>query len=178
MKITYKDISNDDINFELFEKYKRYQEVKQCWRKIDGKWVLKDISFIEDWNDKDKLYLVNCLKNTINQKGSVIGAFDNNLLVGFSSIENNFFGQNKEYLQLSSLHTSKEYRGHGIGKQLFILSIQKAKKRGAKKLYISAHSSKETQAFYKSVGCGDTLEINKTLYDKEPYDCHLEYVIV
>ncbi len=46
---------------------------------------------------------------------------------------------------------------------------------GAKKLYISAHSSQETQAFYSSMGCIEAREYNKTLVAKEPYDCQLEY---
>ena len=46
---------------------------------------------------------------------------------------------------------------------------------GAEKLYITAHSSEESQAFYKTVGCCETCELNQPLYEKEPFDCHLEY---
>ena len=54
---------------------------------------------------------------------------------------------------------------------------KEAEKLGAKKLYISSQSSEETQAFYKSVGCVEAMEINQKLYDEEPFDCHLEYCL-
>ncbi|MCC5464644.1 hypothetical protein [Pelosinus baikalensis] len=38
---------------------------------------------------------------------------------------------------------------------------------GARKIYISAHSSEESQAFYKVIGCVEAVEINKQLLDAE-----------
>lgn len=49
------------------------------------------------------------------------------------------------------------------------------KESGAKKLYISAHSSEETQAFYKALGCVEAKEYNSKLVAEEPCDCQLEY---
>ena len=66
-------------------------------------------------------------------------------------------------------------RGNGIGKTLFEMAAKWAKASGAKKLYISAHSSIETQAFYKSIGCIEALEYNKEHVENEPCDCQLEY---
>ena len=97
--------------------------------------------FIEQWGKEEYKFLVKCLKNTIRTNGVVIGAFDRESLIGFFSIESEFFGAHKEYVQLSSIHVSYKSRGRGIGKELFIIAIQEAKLLGAKKLYISAHSS-------------------------------------
>ena len=44
----------------------------------------------------------------------------------------------------------------------------------AKKLYISAHSAVESQAFYKAMGCVEAEEYNAEHVEKEPYDCQLE----
>ena len=52
-------------------------------------------------------------------------------------------------------------RGNGIGKKLFLEAKQWAKQRGAKKLYISAHSSVESQAFYKAMGCVEAKVYNQ-----------------
>ena len=93
------------------------------------------------------------------------------------SIESEFFGAHKEYVQLSSIHVSYKSRGRGIGKELFIIAIQEAKLLGAKKLYISAHSSEESQAFYKVMGCVEAEEYNEKIVSKEPYDCQLEFVL-
>lgn len=175
MKIDFLELFANDLTIELFATFNRHQEVKQCWRKEDNQWVLKDISFVEDWGDTEKKILTDCLINTVNTKGIVLGAFVNDNLVGFASLESNFFGSFNQYLQLSSLHTSYEFRGKGIGKTLFNMICQEAKKTGAKKIYISSHSSKESQAFYKKVGCVDALEVNKRLAEEEPCDCQLEY---
>lgn len=133
------------------------------------------IPFEENWSDDDIVYLVQCLKSTITAGGTVFGAFMDGILVGFSSVENEFFGDKKEYLQLSSIHVSYEHRGCGIGKTLFRLSADRARELGAKKLYISAHSSQETQAFYTSMHCVEAETINQNLVAAEPFDCQLEY---
>ena len=52
-----------------------------------------------------------------------------------------------------------------------------AKGYGAEKLYISAHSSKESQAAYKALGCVHAEEIIPWIADEEPFDVQLEYVL-
>ncbi|MCB2291546.1 GNAT family N-acetyltransferase [Clostridium sp. CS001] len=173
--IRYKELKKSEIDVPLFASFNRYQDVKKCWRKENGKWVLKDIAFTEQWSSDEYEYLVNCLRNTIDTGGVVLGAFNNNILVGFVSVESQLFGLQKEYLQLSSIHTSYESRGMGIGKNLFSLVCKKAKEMGAQKLYISAHSSQESQAFYKTLGCVEAMEYSDRLVVKEPCDCQLEY---
>ena len=178
MKISYRKLDLNEVNLELFDSFNRYQEVKKCWRKENQQWLLKDISFIEQWSITEKRKLIKCLCNTIETGGVVFGAFSNEILVGFASIENKPFGIKKYYLQLSSIHVSFEERGKGIGKALFKLICECAIKMKAKKLYISAHSSEETQLFYKSLGCVEAVEINKELADEEPCDCQLEYSLI
>ncbi len=171
----YRQLEAKELSRDLFRHFNRYQKVERCWRKEHGTWILKDIPFEENWNDDNYAFLVKCLKSTITTGGAVFGAFVYNMLVGFSSVENEPFGCRKEYLQLSSLHVSFEHRGRGIGKALFLLSADRARELGAVKLYISAHSSQETQAFYKSMHCVEALEYNQKLVAAEPFDCQLEY---
>lgn len=176
--IIYRELKIEELNTNLFSKFNRYQDVKKCWRKIDGEWILKDIAFVESWDEKEYEFLVECLINTINTGGSVYAAFKDNHLVGFASLENEKLGTENQYLQLSSIHNSYEVRGFGIGRKLFNIMIEEAKKRGAKKLYISAHSSEETRAFYGKLGCVEAEEYNEKLVELEPCDCQLEYKIV
>ena len=42
-------------------------------------------------------------------------------------------------------------------------------------LYISAHSSKESQAAYRALGCSFAEEINEELAAVEPFDVQMEY---
>jgi N-acetylglutamate synthase-like GNAT family acetyltransferase len=176
--ISYKELKINEINTELFSSFNRYQEVKKCWRRENGEWILKEVPFIEQWGSEEYEILIKCLQHTIRTGGTVFGAFHNNVLVGFASVENEFFGSKKEYLEMSCIHTSYESRGMGIGRSLFSLVCNKAKEMGAQKLYISTHSSQESQAFYKAIGCVEAVEYNSKLVAKEPCDCQLEYRLV
>lgn len=108
-----------------------------------------------------KKNIIQSLSNCIKKGGNVIGVFYNNILIGFAAIENEFFGDNKEYIELSYIHISNEYRNKGIGKKLFELCCIKAKEMNAKILYIGTNPSIETQKFYKSVGCIFAKYINE-----------------
>jgi N-acetylglutamate synthase-like GNAT family acetyltransferase len=172
--IVYKELLTSEISNELFAHFKRHQVVTKCWRKIEGKWCIRDIAFVDDFTEQDYTVLIVCLKETVELGGMVYGAFSENKLKGFVSIEPDLFGKNREYLDLSSIHVSEDMRGKGIGKELFNLAKLWAKEHGARKLYISAHSAVESQAFYHSMGCVEAQEYNPTHVEKEPYDCQLE----
>ena len=175
--IIIRPLAEEELTPLLFGDFNRYQKVTRCYRKVHGDWVLKDTPFIEDWGPEEYAYLTKCLKNTVNTGGTVLGAFEKDSLVGFASLENEFFGTGSKYLQLSSLHVSYEKRGMGIGRQLLALIADHAKNCGAEKLYISAHSSEETQRFYRSLGCREAEEYNEKLTAEEPFDCQLEYTL-
>lgn len=170
----YIRLESEHLSIKLFANFNRHQTVTKCWRKIDGEWQIKDIAFIDDWTEKEYVELITCLKNTVETGGMVLGAFVNKELKGFVSIESNLFGKNKEYLDLSSIHVSEDMRGKGIGKELFQQAKRWAKEHGAQKLYISAHSAVESEAFYRAMGCVEAEEYNQEHVEKEPCDCQLE----
>ena len=66
-------------------------------------------------------------------------------------------------------------RGQGMGRVLFRAAAEWARDMGARKLYISAHSAVESQAFYRSLGCVEAQVYSQEAVEKEPYDCQLEY---
>lgn len=152
-------------------------KVTRCWRKENGKWVLRDIAFTEEWDDKDYIQLVRELRQTLKTGGAVFGAFLDKSLIGFASLDNALFESAHQYLQLSELHISFGYRGNGIGRQLFRKAAEAAKMKGAEALYISAHSAEESQAFYRAVGCRKAAKYNQKSAEKEPCDCQLEYLL-
>ena len=73
------------------------------------------------------------------------------------------------------LMTVEEYRCQGIGRKLFSMACEEARLLGADKLYISAHSSKESQAAYRAHGCTLAEEVNEALAAAEPFDVQMEY---
>ena len=132
---------------------------------------------MEEWTDGKKEQVIQSLQNCLKLGGAVISAIHQGEVVGFANIENLFFGSSNQYLELPYIHVSNEFRQNGIGKKLFHLCCEKAKQMGAKKLYIAAHPSIESQHFYQSVGCTYAFEINQKIYDKEPLDIQLEITL-
>lgn len=175
--IEYRELTLEEMSRELFAHFQRRQEVTKCWRKVVDEWVVKDIAFIDDWTEQDYAVLVCCLKNTIRTGGFVAGAFSKGRLKGFVSVEAEPLGSCRQYLDLSSIHVSVDMRGGGIGSELFGMAKAFAKEQGVQKLYISAHSAVETQAFYRAMGCVEAEEYNDAHVAKEPCDCQLECVV-
>ena len=172
--IQYKTLQKDEINRDLFKYFIRHQKVTKCLRKKEGTWIITDDPFIDDWSEKDYEFLISCLKNTVATGGLCCGAFFENKLKGFASVESSFFGGEEKYLDLSSIHVSEDMRRKGIGEKLFLYAKKWAKEKGADKLYISAHSAVETQAFYKKMGCVEAKIYHKQHTEAEPFDCQLE----
>lgn len=172
--IQYRELCANEINRELFKGFIRHQNVTKCWRKEDGKWVIKDASFVDDWTEAEYGILVDCLKNTVKTGGFVCAAFYNENLKGFVSVEQGLFGGEQRYLELSSIHVSEDMRNKGIGAELFLAAKKWAKENGARKLYISAHPAVESQAFYKKMGCVEAEVYNQKHVDEESCDCQLE----
>lgn len=173
--IVYRQLHADEIDRKLFAQFIRRQAVTLCRRREKGEWVIREDPFIDDWTEADYQVLITCLKNTICTGGFVYGAFADGGLKGFTSVEAVLFGGVNRYLDLSCIHVSEDMRGRGIGQMLFRAAAEWAKQKGAGKLYISAHSAVETQAFYQAMGCVEAQEYNKEHVEREHYDCQLEY---
>lgn len=172
--VAYRTLREEEIERELFRDFVRHQVVNDCWRREGGEWVVKSDPFVDDWSEEDYRFLVACLKNTVRTGGFVCGAFCDGRLKGFTSVEPDFFGGGQRYLDLSCIHVSEDMRGLGIGRKLFHKAMEWAGKKGARKLYISAHSAVESQAFYRAMGCVEAEVYNRQHVEKEPYDCQLE----
>ncbi len=174
MEITYQHLTQQQIGPELFF---GIRPLAKCYPLLEkGKRQLGASGHrLHRRLERRRIHLfVRLLKNTLNTGGDVIAALEGNRLLGFASVENQPFGPQNEYLQLSSLHVSNGMRGHGIGSHLFAMSCLSAAQRGAKKLYLSGHSAEETQAFYRAMGCVEAAWYHSELVAAEPCDCQLE----
>lgn len=171
-------LREEELTPELFRWFDRFQPVERCWRKEEDRWVVKDIAFTERWGEKEYQILCGCLKNTIAGMGYVWGAFVEGRLKGFTSVEGDKLGSRAQYVDLTSIHVSADARGHGLGRKLFLLAAESARELGGECLYISAHSSVESQAFYKAMGCVEAREYCLSHVEQEPCDCQLEYSLL
>lgn len=177
MNLSIQFLTVSQITPALFVGFVRRQQVKRCWRKESGRWVLKDIAFLDDWSPADYTHLLQKLRAILLSGGAVLAAFDGKILAGFAAVTNEPFGPAEEYLQLSELNVSQPLRGQGIGRELFRLACEQARIRGAQKLYLSAHSAEETQAFYRAMGCVEATWYHPELVALEPCDCQMEFLL-
>ena len=176
--IQYRQLSAGDISPDMLQHFNRYQEIKKMWKNKDDEWILiNNPHILKNWDDDTKQKITTeYFTEAVCSGGYLWGAFDNEKLIGFCTISGKPIGSKKQYLQLSQIHVSYEYRGKGIGRKLFSLSAETMKNCTAKKFYIVANPSEESQAFYSAMGCFDAEEIISALYDDE-YDVHMEFVL-
>lgn len=176
-RITYQPLTIKNFNLHSLDEFIRRQDVRECWRRADGSLTLLPIAYIEDWNLQQRRETAKEILNELEAGGLAYGAFCENKVVGFAALSPALFGSGKQYMDLALFYVSEPFRQRGIGKELFQMACRGARNAGARKLYISAHSAKETMAAYNRLGCVEALEVNRLLAEKEPCDVQLEYVL-
>ena len=176
-KIEIIKLPDPRFNEYSLDDFIRHQAVTECWRKIDSEWNLLPIAFTEDWGLEKCREEAAGIIDRINRDLIAFAAVENDKTVGYITVVTERIGSRKQYLQLEAFEVSEPYRGRGIGRQLFTNACENAKEKGAEKLYISAHSSKESVAAYKALGCVHAQEIIHCIADQEPCDVQLEYVL-
>ena len=107
--------------------------------------------------------------------GWFCGLFDGQRLVGIAILDPGLFGEASDVLQLSFFYVDAALRGRGLGKALFEAAQEEARKRGARRLYISATPTHNTVDFYRRRGCRLLDRPDPALFDAEPDDIHLGY---
>ncbi|MGN0374227.1 MAG: GNAT family N-acetyltransferase [Butyrivibrio sp.] len=175
--ITYSKLTEDNFNETALDDFIRHQEVKECWRQIENELVLVPNYFVEEWDSKKRREIARMILDVIGSGGFAYGAFLDGKVIGYILISNKFFGSDNQYIELIMFHVSEPYRNMGIGKTLFELACGTARETGAKKFYISAHSSKESQAAYRKLGCTEATEINREIAESEPFDIQMEFTL-
>ena len=167
----------DDSNFNgrSLDFFVRHQTVTECWRKTDGDWKLVPILFEENWSLEQCREIAEDVSLHMNLDQTGFGAFIGERIVGFATVSHHIFGATARYAELVCFQISEEYRRQGIGRKLFSMACEEARRLGAEKLYISSHSSKESQAAYRALGWTPAEEINASLVEEEPFDVQLEY---
>ncbi len=175
MKYQYRRLDNNNFTGRSLDGFVRHQAVAECWRKTDNGWKLVPNVYEEEWPLSQRRAIAEDAARSVNLDQTGFGAFDGERIIGFATVSHCVFGAAAGYAQLVCLQVSAEYRRQGIGRKLFSLACEEARKIGADKLYISAHSSKESQAAYRALGCTPAEEVNEELAAAEPFDVQMEY---
>ncbi|MCT4798656.1 GNAT family N-acetyltransferase [Exiguobacterium profundum] len=165
-----------DSNF--LNTFERFQETHRIYA-VDpnGELYQKDEHYIDEWDDAKKQQVIEILNYYIDRGGVVVAIQNGETLLGFAGLDGHLLGPDDQYLNLGFIHMSRPFRGQGIGKRLFERVCQAAIERGAKKLYIGANPAIDTYHFYEAMGCTLAEEIVPEVYEAEPLDLQLEYVL-
>ncbi len=153
--------------------------IKNVWRMNPekGEYELVEINWTDNELPNGYDWHLRRFREKLESGGAAFACYENNVIVGYATLDGKMFGKNARYVLLDQLFVSKEYRGKGIGKGLFMLCARKARDLGAEKLYLCAGSSEDTIAFYKKCGCQKAVEINMELFKEDPKDIQLEYML-
>lgn len=96
--ITYAKLTAENFAEYSLDLFKRYQNVTQSLRNVNGQYVYVDNPFYEDWDlekcrsvAKDAIY-------AINTGAIAYGAFYNNRVVGFAYLGTDYFGSKNQYI--------------------------------------------------------------------------------
>jgi len=176
--INFKEIKADELYSNMLQDFNRYQYVENDWYPDKhGGYHLVHQPHVENWDDSEKIKIVEKWRIALNNGGKSFCAYDGEKIVGFIFVDGVRLGNEKQYLELLYFHVSYEYRGKKVGKKLFNLCAEAALKLQCKKLYIVASSSEESQKAYHKLGCVYAEEPIPHLYEQRPDDVHMEFLL-
>lgn len=166
-EIRIEELTSDNFAPDALDDFVRRQSVTEVYRRIEGKYRLVVHPFEEDWSlgrRREKAAEI------LNGEYLTYGAFAGNRVIGEIMLERSL---RQGRLVVLSLHVSEEYRHQGVGSKLFVCARKAAEEAGAKELYISACSAKETIAFYRAMGCTLADPVIEKFAEDEPCDLQL-----
>jgi len=174
--IEVKQLSDGDINSDMFVNFKRRQKISSKYVKHNGGWIIAEADELREWNREKLRWIPDYLREQLKRGGSVFAAYEDDTLAGFGSADGYLRGETAKYANLSMLFVDDRMKRKGIGRLLFEKICKSAAEHGADKLFISAIPSAETIAFYFSMGCIDADEIISEYIDTEN-DRYLEFLL-
>lgn len=160
-------LSDKNFNENSLDEYERRHDVKRVYRRKGTEYVLVDMPYVEDWSLEEKRQIA---KKISGQDYRSYIALADEKVVGFIAMKKKLY---EDYMIVDEMYVSAKCRGEGIGRKLFDLGKEEAKKAGARALYMSACSSEETIAFYRTMGAILTDHPIRSLAEKEPYDLQM-----
>lgn len=161
-------ISKDRFPVIDLDNFDRRQEVKRVYVSENGNCDLRDRVWTMDWSLERKRQVA---ADLLSDKCIAYAATEGERIIGFVSVFKKLVGHR---MVLDIIQVDRTFRGKGLGRQLFALAIQEARRSGAKELYISACCSEETVGFYKAMGAVITDDPIQAIAEAEPCDIQMK----
>ena len=152
----------------------RSEEADQLYVVRDHQLVLLDEGFTHPgWDQAYYDVRLPRLYTSYDHEGSGWSILTDDRLVGISVLDGRWIGPARDTLDLTFFHVSRELRGQGVGRKLWDLSLNLARSRGAKHLYVSSSDSRNTVDFYLARGLTLAAPPDPALFEVAPTDIHL-----
>ena len=164
-------IDRHNFTRKSLDSFSRYQVVKNVYRVKEGEIYLVYRPFVETWTLERKREKA---AEILAGDHIAYGAFENGDIVGILML---LPVLEHGRMILDSFHVSAHKRRQGIGRGLFAAAKEEAIRRGAKALYVSACSARETIDFYTAMGFTLSPHPICCCAEAEPYDIQLECVL-
>lgn len=173
--ISIRLLTPSDLSPQMLQSFNHRQVISQKWVKHGEHYELTKTNEIREWDADKRVWIPQYLSQQLEKGGAVVGAFSDNQIVGFASLDGVLQGPEK-YCNLTMLFVDDKWRRKGIGKKLFKQICCCAKNIHADKIFISAIPSYDTISFYLNLGCSDAEYAIDSFVDTE-YDRYLEYTL-
>lgn len=175
MDIIIEKLTTENFTAHSLDDFRRRQQVIEVWRRTENGMELVREPFTEDWDPELRRNVAARMLGNLERGYFGTGAFDGGKLIGWTFYGSELIGERKNYVELHMFHVSEPYRGMGIGRRLFEASLPLVRETGAQRIFISAHSAKESQAAYRALGCVPAREFFREAAESEPFDIQLEF---
>ena len=106
------------------------QRVTQCWRKVNGKYALAPVDYIEEWSLTERQNKAKRVVEAVKNGSAAFAAVENGEIVGLALLINKLFGKSRQYMELAELYVAEPCRRRGTGRLLFEKACEAAKKAG------------------------------------------------
>jgi ribosomal protein S18 acetylase RimI-like enzyme len=122
------------------------------------------------WSEEQVRHHTEAAAAVLEAGGSVFGAFDGDLLVGFATLRPDL---EPGTAQLADLQVSLSHRRRGIALRLVAEVLRGAREAGASRVYVSACPSESAVGLYESLGFEVAQKVHPELFALEPEDIHM-----
>lgn len=156
---TVAQITPYDLDSGFFKRFDPSHFVMKKWYNVGGEWRVAIANEKYGWEPSGRRAALEHLKTKLYSGAYIIGARSKNgKTVGYGVLEAGFGGRRARYVNLSEMLVDSDWRGLGIGTQLFNRICEHARLRGAERLFVSVFPATDTVSFFKSLGCTDAEE--------------------
>jgi GNAT superfamily N-acetyltransferase len=153
----------------------RSERITQLYESRDGVLGLIDVDInAPRWGEPGEhtvQHRVESWRPLLDEGGVLLGAFDDDRLVGFAIYQRSI---SEGLANLAVLHVTKTHRHAGVGSELCDRVVRLARADGAGRLYVSATPTRATVDFYMKQGFEVLAKPNEKMLALEPDDIHLE----